>query len=117
MAAREGDSPTAAPSDGRGIRGRAFAPGEAHEVRKTGTRGSGAFTCKAAIGEATSREEEAPAKRRREMKEDESRDLKHVSQGAADRRPSSSDGSYWNSRKALLASLRSGVRPPEGLTQ
>ncbi len=114
MAAREGNGAVPAAVIGRAIRGRFVAPGKALGGYESGTRGDGAIASLATIQEAAIGKEGTPAKRRRGMQEEEFHGLVQHAQDAAEQRPCSSDSPYWSSRQALLASLRSGVRPPEG---
>ncbi len=113
MAAREGNGAVPAAVVGRAIRGRFVAPGKALGDHESGTRGGGAIASLATMQEAAIGEEDTPAKRRRGVQEEEVRGLVQRAQEAAEPRPSSGSP-YWSSRQALLASLRSGVRPPEG---
>ncbi len=114
VAAREGNGAVPAAVVGRAIRGRFVAPGKALGDHESGTRGGGAIASLATMQEAAIGEEDTPAKRRRGMQEEKVHGLVQHAQEAAEQRPGSSGSPYWSSRQALLASLRSGVRPPEG---
>ncbi len=116
MAAREGDEPAAASEEGLEIRGRLLAPGRAREGCGAGTRDEAVVALPAVAGETGIGEEARAAKRRRtEESSETSGNGQHVS-GETNPRSCQSDISHWSSRRALLASLRAGVRPPEGLT-
>jgi hypothetical protein len=102
---------------GCAIRGRIKAPGGEQALLGTGTRRSGTASRSMAMGAATSGKEEPPAKRRREERSVVESFPCHPVQGAPVQEANSSTGSCWSSRAALLASLRSCGRPPEGPTQ
>ncbi len=118
-AARGTGVSTNLPIVGQGIRGRSTAPGGVRAGRISGTRGDGAAAGQAATQDNVICEGEVPNKRRRVtkdgMKYGEQRDSLQHDDGAARLQPCTSGSSCWSSRKALLDSLRSGVRPPEGL--
>ncbi len=116
-AARDVATSVAPQAIGCAIRGRTKAPGGEQAMLGTGTRRSGTASRSMAMGAATSGKEEPPAKRRREERSVVESFPCHPVQGGPILEANSSTGSCWSSRAALLASLRSCGRPPEGPTQ
>ncbi len=99
----------------RVISGRDFAPGAARGMRELGTGGDGAVPGQVATLDNAISEGEAPSKRRGYAGDGDLSDMQQHDVDAARPRPCTSGSTRWSSRRALLDSLRSGVRPPEGL--
>ncbi len=114
-AARDENSGAPAEGIGREIKGRSIAPGRALAENVSSTWGKGAMPSQATKREAAIAEEQAPAKRRRGVQEEELQSREQHGLHASSQRQPTPVGTLWHSRQALLESLRTGVRPPEGL--
>ncbi len=116
QAAREGEEPVAAKADAHEICGRTFAPGRAREECSGGNSVGAEGAAPTVARETVSGGEAGPAKRRRAEQACGLHGPGRSVNGETGTPSCPSEHSLWSSRRALLASLRAGVRPPERLT-